>query len=223
MRHEVDQDQLDENGIIKDGGRVRVGLQMMDSLDPLQKALAAAAAARPSPKRTGYVFDSDDRHAAKMRAYDQSKLHLSNAYKGGISPGDYVTFGGRQMTVDCSDEGRPRLRSLSATDGDARKLEAYDEHERDLNNAWRSEPSGGMRSAVRARSTVSLADGAAKETSWSASRCLLRVSQWNTNGRSLAPSPTPRADRKRAMRHGEIACRTYRMRGRQTEAAIKST
>ena len=139
--HEVDDNDFDENGLIKDGRGVRVPLTMMDSLDPLQKALAAAAAARPTPGRAGYVFDSADSHTTKMRAYDQAKVALGAAWKGGLDQNDVVTYGGRQMTVDADpDTGRPVLRSMSAADGEARKQSAFNNSVRDMNDAWKKPP-----------------------------------------------------------------------------------
>ena len=143
MRHhnEVDDNDLDANGILKDGGRVRVNMMLMDSLDPVQKALAAAAAARPSPKRTGYVFDSDDSHATKMRAYDQAKVRLSNAYKGGLDVGDTVHYGGSLKVVDTNfDTGRMVLRDASKVDGKTTKQNAYDSCAADLADAWKKPP-----------------------------------------------------------------------------------
>lgn len=119
--------------MLRDGERLVVPTMMRDAMDPsLKRALDAAR-----PKLPGHMFDSADNHATKMRAYDQSKLHLSNAWRGGVHLGDYVNYGGQQMIVDCNNEGQPVLVDASKVDGEKAKQDAYDEHKRTLTDAWK--------------------------------------------------------------------------------------
>ena len=89
---------IDENGIIRDGVTTRFPLFMTDS-DGRTLTDAFNQPLDPTYSRRGYVFtDNNNRERVVDDSHpDVQKAYLSNAWKGGVKPGDVVTIDGRTL------------------------------------------------------------------------------------------------------------------------------
>ena len=146
-RYELDdEDAADENGILRDGARIRVGVQMLDSagrplVDGLGQPLAGGS------RCSGYVFV--DEHKGSQRAVDHElrKAQLSAAWRGGLRAGDQLTIGDQRLDVlgyNADDRlvlaDASELDREAGLDADSIKQQAYDAAVAELSNAWRTRP-----------------------------------------------------------------------------------
>jgi hypothetical protein len=130
-----DDDAFDENGLLKDGRRVRVGLMMRDAdaLSPLQRSVArdarfglqdVADLYAPGPR----YCDAAGRER-KAEAYQQMCDELVNAWRTPSAPLPSPAAGARDAT--------PARPTYDATEGRRRKAEAYEQMVADLCDAWK--------------------------------------------------------------------------------------
>ena len=138
----AEEDAFDENGIIRDGVTTRFPMFMTDS-EGRTLVDAMGAPLDPSYTRRGYVFADnsnrerpiDDNHP------DVQKAYLSNAWKGGVKPGDVVTIDGRTLVgARYTDDDQTGVEFYSIADGDQLRKNAYDEGVRAMNNACKNKP-----------------------------------------------------------------------------------
>ena len=85
-----DDDDFDENGVLRDGHSVRVPMMMRDGMTPLQRAVAQHSLAMrlhdgrggPIGHKPGFVYSTDaSLNDAKERAYAAYDAELRDAYK----------------------------------------------------------------------------------------------------------------------------------------------
>ena len=155
-----DDDAFDENGLLKDGRRMRVSMMMRDGTSDVQRAVAEDALAR----RFG-LRDAADLYApgpryctdqaaldAKAEAYRQMVEDLQNAYKTSSEPTEAAdqrrkrkvttrdpfgreTGSWEEEKEDAASDAAP---TMDAAEGRRRKQVAYDAMAADLCNSWRN-------------------------------------------------------------------------------------
>lgn len=144
-RYEVDdEDAVDENGILKDGRKIRVPLSMRDS-NP-HPCGAKMWYGPPMP-----LFDSDIRSKPRttndkvalvdrQKIQDWQKAELSARWKGGLADGDIVRLGDRMQVVAGRnpENGKVQLRDATTTHAETVKQAAYVAYDAAIQNAWRT-------------------------------------------------------------------------------------
>jgi hypothetical protein len=152
LRH-LDPEDFDENGTLRDGGRYRIPMRMMDSIprSKIGDGVANFAANRP-----GYRIPSASMHDSKQqreldRLYAERDAEISQAY---LTPTGFGSTPSTELRGDqpgdvCTIDGWPgHLRKVNGklvcvaddkTSQDARSIRdaAHQAYENDLVNAWR--------------------------------------------------------------------------------------
>jgi hypothetical protein len=82
---DVDNDALDENGLLRDGHRMRVPMEFRDSARRTTPTLRFADGRTDAPvgSRPGFVIDAGGGQEIRDRAYRESVEALRNAWRGG--------------------------------------------------------------------------------------------------------------------------------------------
>ena len=139
-------EQDDDDEQIRDGESVRVPMFAMDSL---QRSVAGLSRSR-ALHQPSFATDCDDDFladeqdvldAAERRDFE--KAQLSAAWKGGLERGDRIRLGDRMVVVGDRnpDTGKLRLHDAeveSWEDAETIRQQAYDDYDRELENAWRT-------------------------------------------------------------------------------------
>ena len=201
-RYELDdEDAADENGILRDGARIRVGVQMLNSagrplVDGLGQPLAGGS------RWSGYVFV--DEHKGSQRAVDHElrKAQLSAAWRGGLRAGDQLTIGDQRLDVlgyNADDRlvlaDASELDREAGLDADSIKQQAYDAAVAEL--VMRG---ARVRQSIRNLTTTSISIR---------TRTTRRTSAWTF---ATKPPPTPSGARP-----GSSRCVIFKTRGNAEE------
>jgi hypothetical protein len=166
MRHRQHEDEaFDKRGLLRDGQRLRVAMSMMDSLDPIQKAVAHDGIRVTDGQggsiglhRPGFRITANDarttHYQPRDKAYEDYQRDLVDAYKTPVGFGGDPTitgFGERgsvgQRAGDvCTIDGKAgHLKMVNgalqcvpnrADAADSRQA-TYDAYDADLREAWR--------------------------------------------------------------------------------------
>ncbi len=132
-----DSDDIDENGVLRDGGRLRVRLDMRDArLDPVQRAIASRGARLHDGygcsdlvgHRPGHIVSDSVDRSAIADAYAEYERELTNAWRGH----------NRLIDAATREPGHPET-GLTQDLGFVghERAEVYAQYERELTNAWR--------------------------------------------------------------------------------------
>ena len=103
---QLNDDDFDENGLLRDGRTLRVGMLMRDSLSPVQLAIADShtlhdGLGNAAGNKPGYVFAADASARATLRdAYDQYDQDAANAWCTPGSLPEVKHDNSRPMTLD---------------------------------------------------------------------------------------------------------------------------
>ena len=127
--YEVDDDDVDERGVVRDGGRVHVPLMLTDAM---QRDLAVRNRA-PLLHQLGSVRLSDEDIEVKQRARDEWSARKRDAWRHQGAPSSAVRDG---PTAVASRDGVDRR--------DPREI-AYDERSARNRDAWRNPWPGAVR------------------------------------------------------------------------------
>jgi hypothetical protein len=132
---DVDDAALDENGILRDGHRMRVPMQFRDSARRTTPTLRFADGRTDVPvgSRPGFVVDAGGGQEIRDRAYRESVEALRNAWRGGAVDGAPSL---PDAPVPARDAVGTDLPTLIARLNDARRS-AYETFCRELQDAWR--------------------------------------------------------------------------------------
>jgi hypothetical protein len=137
---DVDDDTLNADGTLRDGGTLRVPLMFRDSNREIaaQRAqptlrFADGRTDIPIGSRPGYVIDAGGGQEIRVRAYRQSIEALQNAWRGSVSD---ATPNPPAAPMSAADAARTDMRTLMAQLEDARHT-AYAAYCRELQEGWR--------------------------------------------------------------------------------------
>jgi hypothetical protein len=132
---DVEDDALDENGLLRDGHRMRVPMRFRDSARGTMPKLRFADGRTDLPigSRPGYVVDAGGGQEIRDRAYRESVEALRAAWRG--NAGD-APLSPPTAPMSAADAARTDMRTLMAQLEDARHT-AYAEYCRELQDGWR--------------------------------------------------------------------------------------
>ena len=135
-----DDDDFDENGLLKDGKSARVRLEMRDSAG----YLLVDASGRPLPaegRTAGYVF-ADANAERRVQDYDFQKAELSSRWKGGLEAGDHLTIGDKRFEILGTNPNNGKLvfADTEGLDAGEIKQQAYNDGVAATVNAWKTRP-----------------------------------------------------------------------------------
>lgn len=140
--YEVDDDAVDERGLLKDGKSIRVPQYMMDhdtTNNPRVPRWAMDEAARITERDLAPSAAWAQRQAATDEANAGYKLDISNRWRGGITElraGDVVSVGSQHGVVKSHDDGRLVIADATTFDAAETKQAAYDEYTADISSRW---------------------------------------------------------------------------------------
>jgi hypothetical protein len=134
---DVDDDALNPDGTLRDGGRLRVPLMFRDSnrgqrWTPTLR-FADGRTDAPVGSRPGFVIDAGGGQEIRDRAYRESVEALQNAWRGAAADATSRPLDGPMPAADAV---RTDLSTLMTGLNDARRS-AYDAYVHELTNAWR--------------------------------------------------------------------------------------
>jgi hypothetical protein len=132
---DVDEDALDENGVLRDGHRMRVPMQFRDSARSTTPTLRFADGRTDIPigNRPGFVIDVGGGQEIRDRAYRESVEELRTAWRGSTADAAPSL---PDAPLPARDGGGADLPTLTARLNDARRS-AYEAFCRELRDAWR--------------------------------------------------------------------------------------
>jgi hypothetical protein len=138
---DVDNDALNPDGTLREGGTLRVPLMFRDSNREIagQRARPALRFAdgrtdMPIGSRPGFVTDAGVGQEIRDRAYRDSVEALRTAWRAGAVDATPIPSA---APMSAADAARTDMRTLMARLDDARRS-AYEAHVHELTNAWRT-------------------------------------------------------------------------------------
>lgn len=137
-RFEIDDDDdFDENGILKDGKRVRVPCMMRDSADNV--ASVPRWAMDKAARMLGRDSATNPDWLKRQEGYNTYELDLANRWRGGVTDlraGDVVTTSDGHGVVKSHENGRLVIADATKLDSETVKQSAYDSYDREISTAW---------------------------------------------------------------------------------------
>jgi hypothetical protein len=137
---DVDDDALNPDGTLRDGGRLRVPLMFRDSNREIARRrstptlrFADGRTDVPVGSRPGFVIDAGGGQEIRDRAYRESVEALQTAWRGEATD---ATPRPLDAPMSAADAVRTDLPTLIARLNDARRS-AYETYVQELTNAWR--------------------------------------------------------------------------------------
>jgi hypothetical protein len=138
---ETDDDALDDNGVLKDGYKLRVPMQFRDSnrgiADAPRLRFADGRTDVPVGSRPGFIVDAGDGERIRYEAYLASVRELNDAWKQtDLRPAGTYPHSAAAKGAACTIDTAP-LHPISAADAQAIRDAAYEAYVEELTNAWR--------------------------------------------------------------------------------------
>lgn len=139
-------DAFDEEGLLKDGQRLRTSMFAMDSL---QRSVAVnvtdafgessdAALNRPGGRFSSDTTNDSDRARKRAETYEFADAERSAEYRGGLQVGDTIDLSGKRYTVsERGRDGRTRL-IVDKRSAEEAKAVAYETYDAEIQRQWQT-------------------------------------------------------------------------------------